>query len=138
MKKPKAVIAAEAAEAIKHAELEAAKETVARLEKEWALALAATRAAQTEADAALPQCRMVRVIRHGRGEQDAGRMVILRRTPSGMLVVRYVGESNSERKFKWAKFADCFRQAKAFERFDDFYELRDVPTEFMPVVGAAA
>lgn len=135
MKKPKTVISAETAANAKWTEFEAAKKAMNRLEKEWFQAQAVVRTAQTEADASLPQCRMVRVRRISRNEEDMGRVVILRRTPGGMLVVRYVGEPDgSEYKFKWEEYAGKFRQA---EKGSDTRELRDVPAEYQPCGQAA-
>lgn len=138
MKKPKTVIDAEEAASAKKAEFEAAKAGVNRLEKEWFQALAAVRAAQTDADAALPQCRLVRVRWRTSNEEDMGRVVILRRTPGGMLVVRHVGDPDgSEYKFKWAEYAGRFRQAEKGSCTSDTRELRDVPAEYLPTCQAA-
>lgn len=138
VKRPKTVIEAEAAASAKRAEFEAAKEAVKRLEGEWFQALAAVKAAQTEADAALPQCRLVRVRWRTSNEEEMGRAVILRRTPGGMLVVRYVGDPDGiEFKFKWAAYAGKFRQAEKGGYTSDTRELRDVPAEYLPTCQAA-
>ena len=138
MKKPKTVIDAEDAASAKKAEFEASKEAMNRLEKECFQALAAVRTAQTDADAALPQCRLVRVRWRSSNEEDMGRVVILRRTPGGMLVVRYVGEPDgSEQRFKWAEYAGKFRQAEKGSYISDTRELRDVPAEYLPTCQAA-
>ncbi len=139
MKKPKTVIEAEAALSAKAAEVAAARDTLKRLEAEHGAAYAAVRQAQTEADAALPQCRMVRVRRWRSGnEEDAGRVVIVRRTPGGMLVVRHVGApAGHEYKFKWSEHSHKFRKAERVGYTIDTSELRDVPAEYLPSAQAA-
>lgn len=138
MKKPKTVIEAEAALAEKASEVAAAKDTLKRLEAEHGAAYEAVRKAQTDADAALPQCRMVRFRWRSSNEEDCGRVVILRRTPGGMLVVRYVGEPDGlTHKFKWAEYAGKFRQAEKGSFISDTRELRDVPVEYLPTTQAA-
>lgn len=132
MKKPKSVRDAEAAANAKKAELDATREVVRCLEKEWFTAMAAVRSARAEADAALPSCRLVRVNWRGGNEEDFGRAVILRRTPSGMLIVRNVGDSDGEeRRFKWVKRAGEFRQDKN-SFYGSYLVLRDVPAEYLP------
>lgn len=138
MKKPKAVIEALAALRAKDAEVTAAKEALKRLEAEHGAAYAAVRRAQNEADAAMPQCRLVRVRWRSGNQEDMGRMVILRRTPSGMIVARYVGEPDgSEYRFKWAEHSGVFRQAEKGTWTSDTRELRDVPAEYLPSAQAA-
>lgn len=138
VKKPKTVIDAEAAASAKKAEFDAAKEAMNRLEKEWFQALEAVKAAQAEADAAQPQCRLVRVRWISGNEEDVGRVVIVRRTPSGMLVVRHVGEPDSnEQRFKWDGYAMKFRHADKNTYISDTRELRDVPSEYLPTCQAA-
>lgn len=137
MKKPKTVLDAEAALIAKAAEVAAAKETLKRLEAEHGAAHNAVRDAQTEADASLPQCRMVGVSRDG-AETGGAPYVILRRTPGGMLVVRRVGDaSGGESKFKWAPHAQLFQQAKP-GWYRAVLELRDVPAEYLPARQALA
>lgn len=77
--------AAEEAAKRKAEELTAAKEMVRRLEEEHRDAVAAVRKAREDADALLPQCRMVSKAWRDSKEQDIGRVVILRKTPGGML-----------------------------------------------------
>jgi hypothetical protein len=138
MKKPKIVIEAEAAVSAKAAEVTAAKETLKRLEAEHAAAYAAVRQAQTEADASLPQCRLVRVRRFGGNEEDCGRCVIVRRTPGGLLVVRSVGDADcGESKFKFSQHRGLYVQAEKTSRWSDPRQLRDVPVEYMPSAQAA-
>lgn len=133
MKKPKTVVDAEAVASAKKAELDAARAAVNRLEKEWFQALAAVKAAQTEADALLPQCRLLRVRWRSEAREDIGRVVILRRTPGGTLVVRPVGEPDGHQfKFKWAEYSRKFRQAERGGYTADILELGDVPAEYQP------
>ena len=132
MKKPKTVVDAEVALAAKAVEVAVAKEALKRLESEWGIAAAAVRQAQTEADASLPQCRFVRV-RRGGTEDGNSLVVIVRRTPGGMLVVRDVGESASlEYKFKWKAHEGKYQMAK-HDGYTSTRELRDVPAEYLPV-----
>jgi hypothetical protein len=137
VKKPKTVIEAEAALSAKAAEVTAAKETLKRLEAEHAAAYAAVRQAQTDADASLPQCDMVRVRRYGGKEEDCGRFVILRRTPGGLLVVRRVGEQGGESKFKLYQHRGLYVQAEKVRWASDTRELRNVPAEYLPSAQAA-
>ena len=136
MKKPKTVIDAQAALATKTAEIAVAKDALKRLEQEHLTALLAVRQAQTEADASLPQCRLVRLRWRSNDEKDMGRVVILRRTPGGMLVVRHIGETDGyEYKFKWSGYtpdSSRFRQINKVGYASDVSELRDVPSEYQP------
>lgn len=139
MKKPKTVIEAEAALSAKAAEVTAATETLKRLKAEHAAAYAAVRQAQTEADASLPQCSMVRVRRYSGKEEDCGRYVIVRRTPGGLLVVRRVGDADcgGESKFKLSQHRGLYVQAEKTSWSNDTRELRDVPAECLPSAQAA-
>lgn len=138
MKKPKTVVDAEAALNAKAAEVSAAKEALKRLEAELAAAYVAVRSAQTEADASLPQCRMVSVRWRSGTEEGGASYVIVRRTPGGMLVVRRVGDaSGSESKFKWAEHAGKYRRAEKGSWTSDTLELRDVPAEYLPSPSAS-
>lgn len=133
MKKPSTVVVAEAALAAKSAEVVSAKETLERLKAELSAAYVAVRDAQTEADAALPQCRLVLVRWRSGTEEGDARVVILRRTPGGMLVVRHVGDPRgAEYRFKWAPYAGRYKQAERATYTSDTRELRDVPAEYMP------
>jgi len=138
MKKPKAVVSAEAVVAEKVKELAAAQEVVARLEGERIDALAAVRKAQEEADSALPQCRMVIIQWRSGKEQDAGSVVIVRSTPSGMIVTRQFGNtSGHEYKFKWSPSASQFRQAEKGSSCSNTRRvLRDVPDAYLPAEGS--
>lgn len=130
----KRVAAAVQAKMAKAEELAAAKETVSRLEDEHRAAAAAVREAQEAADALLPQCRMVRKSRRGGQELDIGRVVILRKTPSGMVIVRFVGDSSGDTyKFKWREVSAVFVQAEKQPAYaGDHRELRDLPAEYAP------
>lgn len=135
MKRNPAVIAAEKAANIKADELAAARELVRRLEGEHLQALVAAHKAREEADADLPQCRLMRVRwRSGYKTEDAGPVVILRKTPGGTLVVRCVGAaSGSTYKFKWSEPAGAYVQTEKMGSFtSDRRELRDVPEEYLP------
>lgn len=134
MKKPAAVVAAEEALHDKAKELASAQGVVQQLEREHAEAVTAVRKAHEEADSALPQCRLVRVRWRSGKEEDMWRVVILRKTPSGILVVRRVGEpSGGDFKFKWRGYSAQFTQAeKKTMTYGDHMELRDVPAEYIP------
>ena len=138
MKKPSAVVAAEAVASSKAAELAAAKEAVRRLEGEYGQAQAAVRNAQVEADATFPQCDMVTVRRYTGTDGDVCRMVIVRKTASGrMLVVRRVGDAAAhEFKFNWLDFTGKFVQAWKALLYSDRCELRNVPVEYIPVLAS--
>lgn len=132
-----AVAAARKAAEARRNELAEARETVKRLEEEYAQAAVAVYQAQVKADAALPQCRLVR-LRYREEESDGVRVVILRRTPSGMLVVRPVGQVDGQgRKFKWSPKhggnGGTYTQAERQSSFwSDRTELRDVPVAYLP------
>lgn len=139
MKKPKSVADAEAVVAVKVELLAAARDAVKQLEREHGEATAAVRQAQEAADATLPQCRLVRIPWRASKEEDIGRVVIVRKTPSGMLVARRVGDaSGKEYKFKWAPYAGQYRQAEKRSSFtSDARGLRDVPAEYQHAGQAA-
>lgn len=129
MKKHPSVMAAEALAEEKAKELAVERELVQQLEREHSEARVAVRQAQELVDASLPQCRLVQAHWRSGKEANAGRVVILRKTPGGMLVARRVGDySGAEIKFKWqehsAKFVDAKRQSSYVS---DRLELRDVP-----------
>ena len=133
MKKPAAVIEAEAM--VKHQadELSSARELVKTLERQYYESVNAVHAAQEHADADLPQCRLVHIAWRGNQDGDGARCVILRKTPTGMLVVRHVGAaSGHEYRFKWDKHNGRFVEAKASSWLSGHSELRDVPSEYMP------
>lgn len=133
MKKSKAVLEAEAAVIAKAAELEEARKTVTLIESELSAARLDVIAAQTAADAELPQCRIVRFRGGSSTMTDIGQAVILRRTPRGILVVRKVGDaSNEELRFKWDAYPGAFQRKAGSSYATAFYELSDVPAEYLP------
>lgn len=140
VKKPDAVVKAEALVAALHAALLDAQAAVQRLSQEHVAARASLKAVVAEADLALPRCGMVLVSGlAGKARGAAVPMVILRRTPTGMLVVRRAGEPfSAELKFKWNKNTERFRPAEATGYLRDARELRDVPVEYMPAGSSAA
>lgn len=135
-KLPPEVAAAEAARSAKAQELASAQETVKRLERELAEAFGAVRAARVAADAGLPKCRMVILEwRTGRISSDC-EVVIVRKTPTGVLVVRRVGEDVGHTfRFKVRVSVNEVRYVQA-EKATTFLsssrELRGVPKEFQP------
>jgi hypothetical protein len=133
MKKPKTVVEAENVLQTKKEEVFAAKDALQRLEIELKAAHQAVTEAQTEVDAELPQCRLIRM--HWRdGKVVEERLVVITRsTPGGMLVVRDVGQpSGHEYKFKWLKEMGNFSQADKYSFIEDHRELRDVPAQYLP------
>lgn len=137
---PSAVTEAQALVEAKIAELRAAQDTVRRVEKEHQDAMVALRGARTEADYALPRCRLVQIAWRSHEEQNIGQVVILRKTAGGMLVVRRVGDTEGELRFKWRASGAKFVEAKKFTSHTySWFELRDVPTEYLPgTEGGAA
>lgn len=135
-KLPPEVVAAEAARLAKAQELCSAQEAVKRLERELVEAIGAVRAARVAADAGLPKCRMVTLEwRTGRVSSDC-EVVIVRKTPTGVLVVRRVGEDeNHTFRFKVRVSVNGVRYVQS-EKAPSFLsitrELRGVPKEFMP------
>jgi hypothetical protein len=87
------------------------------------------------ADAALPKCLMVFHPRHSPARKVAA--VIERKTPSGLLIVRFVGGARDTiRRFKFDSYGKEYREVKSAS--SSFYStgittLRDVPDEFMPL-----
>ena len=76
------------------------------------------RDAMIAADVDLPQCRMVSVPWRSGTEVDTGHVVILKKTPSGTLVARRVGdEGGAEYRFKWAEHRAKFVQAEKSKFF---------------------
>lgn len=128
-KTPAAVLAAEAKANEAMATLVAAREALKHAESAFNAASTAIREAREEADSTLPQCRMVR-IGWWRGEESTvGRAVIIRKTPSGRLVVRLVG-STSERQFVPMKLSGRYIQIEKRRGFNGHDELCDVPPEY--------
>lgn len=140
MKKHATVMAAEAVAEEKARELAVARELVKRLEQEHSEARIAVREAQLLVDASLPQCRLVQVHWRSGKEANAGRVVILRKTPGGMLVVRRVGDSFSgaEFKFKWLEHSGKYVDSRKQHAYlSDLLELRDVPEVYAGPARAA-
>jgi hypothetical protein len=136
MKKPKKVVEAQEFLAVKAEEVKQAKDRLKRLEDEYRDAQFAVRDAQTEADSNLPQCRLIN--KRWSTVEQLGRVVILRKTPTGMLVVRSVGVPDGyEYRFKWAPYSGCFRGVERIGCGNDVRELQDVPVEFLPDVQTA-
>lgn len=141
MAKKKPSAAAEAVSAAKlvvelaKADLEDARAEVKRLEQKVSDAHVAWRDAQVAADAELPQCGMVLVKWRSGKEEDAGRLVILRKTPGGMLIARRVGDVyGAEMKFKWSQHRAQFVQAEKSSFYaNDTRKICEVPAEFLPV-----
>lgn len=129
-----AIAAAELAVTTKQAELAAAESAVRLLQFELNEARETLHEARVAADDLLPQCRMVSVRWRSGTDEDAGRVVILKKTPGGQLVTRRVGEApGSECRFKWAPHSAKFVQAEKSPFFgSNTRELRDVPAEFLP------
>ena len=135
MKKLKTVIAAEAALKAKQNELEQAQLTIQRLGVDLIQARAALKAAQTEADASLPRCRMVAVYsRTGKEEGVGATYVIVRKTLSGLLVVRRPGDDEEcSAKFKWYEHTESYRESAKRRGYNNYVlELREVPAEYLP------
>jgi hypothetical protein len=135
MHKSAKVIEAAAALDAKAAELQSARELVERLKAEHEAASQALRQACAEEDSLLPQCRLFRIRWHSGKAADEGRsMVIVRRTPGGMLVVRYAGQPRGEeQRFKWSKHAQYFMQVEKRGFTGDYAVLRDIPPEYIPL-----
>ena len=132
MKKPKAVIEAEKARDEKLAEMKAAKQVVERLSSEYLAAINAVTAAQVEADSSLPQCELWSISRGGI-TVIASKQVIVRQTPTGILVLRRVGESaEATTQYEFSKFSGVFRPKKRISYLSVTYELRNVPAQFIP------
>jgi hypothetical protein len=138
-KQPTAVELAEELVRVKTEERDAAKAVVARLEADVGAAYAALRAAQIEADSALPQCDLVSTSRNTGKETGRQRVVILRKTPTGLLVVRTAGmPGGGEYQFEWSKYTGTFSPKKRAKHYtSESRKLSDVPPEYMPAKEAA-
>ncbi len=131
MSKHASVLAAEAVVEAKKHELGEARAHVERLEREYREALDGVRHAQHQVDATLPQCDMVRTSGIGGDETRRERVVIVRKTPSGMLVVRLVGGLDGEARFK--KDSRTGRYLEVTQRtsfISDYWELQGIPASF--------
>jgi hypothetical protein len=131
-KRPAAVAKAETIRDAAAQALEKAREHVKTLEREHGLTIQAVRAAQENHDATLPQCRVICVKWRSSKEEERGRAVIVRQTPKGMLVVRWVGESTGDARYKWDGRKFVLARARSTSWLNDSMELRDVPPEYMP------
>lgn len=125
-KKSQALIDAEAAVIAKKEEHRVMNEGLMRLNDEVNESLAKLRVARIDADAALPQCKVVL-------GSTTRRMVIVGRAAHGMLRIRDLGDHGGfERKFKYHNLSMTFRsyygQRGGFGR----ETLTDVPEEFIP------
>lgn len=130
MKDSKAVAAARQKAEAKKAEVEAAEVHLRQLRAEMGTALLAIEEARDADDAHLPQCRMVKVRWRSNGEEEIGRVAIVRKTPGGQLIVRRRG---AEYRFKWNPYGQEYAQAEKDVFFaSDRRQLRDVPSEFLP------
>lgn len=113
----------------KQQELDAAEALVKKLRDEVRVATIAARQAQIDDDANLPQCNMVSVQYRSGAETECGRMVIMRKTPAGTLIVRRVGETEYDFKF-------VIKNGKYVQKDTILYsstnELRNVPADFLP------
>ena len=125
------VLAAEQAEVDAKAAWQAAQAAAKQAEETYYAACRASREARIKADAALPQCRMVSVKWRTDRVEDAGRVVVLKKTPGGTLVVRRVGDATGDYRFKWNKYTGRWTQAGRVGWTNDTRELRDVPAEYM-------
>jgi hypothetical protein len=121
-------------------ELTAARAAVQRIEREVFAAHAAVRAAQTAVDETLPQASMVKVFVRSGNSEDMGRVVIVRRTPGGLLITRPVGEpSGISRSFRWSTARSCYvEKVKAQSYVSSVVTLSDVPAEFANLNPKAA
>ncbi len=140
MKKPAAVIAAEEVVARKAEAVEAAKTALAFLQDQYAQAVHDVRAAQEESDKLLPHCLMAAVSWHSGKATGVKRVVIERKTPGGILIVRGVGDPcDQERRFKLQKLGNKFVEEKRqHSMMSDRRELRDVPAEYLPATKGLA
>jgi hypothetical protein len=132
MKKSGAIIAAEFAVSATVQELTQARAEVTRLEDLHKKALSQLWEAQKAADSLLPQCRIVSYRRRSGVTEDLHKAVIIKKTPSGMLVVRRFGE-DGEARYKWSESSRLFTQTERQTRYAySVRQLRDVPVEFLP------
>lgn len=133
MKKPKYVLDAEVAVNAAKAKINAAEEALKQAGDAYTSAIRMLHDANVKADESFPQCRIVKVNYCSPSEQELGRAVILHKTPTGMLVVRYLGNPNGDKqRFVFDKYSGAFRQSEKSSLFSSQRELRDVPSEFIP------
>lgn len=89
---------------------------------------------QKAIDDRMPQCQMVSIQwRTGKPCNEGQRMVILRKTPGGMLIVRERGKEDAqEYKFKWWSFSGIYREfGKTNSSMTNVRQLSSVPKEFL-------
>ena len=134
MKKPKSLIEAEKARDEKQAEMKAAEQVAGQLKVEYLAALNAVTAAQVDADSSLPQCELWSVSRHTGSASLSSKLVIVRQTPTGILIVRRVGEqSGATKQYEFSKYCEVFRPKKQSDYYSSAsFELRNVPAQFIP------
>lgn len=126
MKEHPTILAAREAVDAKLAELAAAELVVKGLRGEVNDARLGVIAAQDAEDVKYPTARLVSVGWRTGKETDMGRVAIVKRTPTGILVTRRRG---IERRFKPSKITGVFYEVGA-DRFGYVYDtvqLRDVP-----------
>jgi hypothetical protein len=86
-------------------------------------------------DECLSRVELYRLGPIGYRDQDCGSLVILRQTPSGMLVCRKYGEPHSdEMRFKFNRWSQEFTGKQS----GGTYELSEVPQEYIDRALAAA
>lgn len=129
MKDTPEIIAARAAHAAAEALKKDLKRQLNEAEKAESDSYAAIRAAMLARDELLPSCWAVTSSRWSQKEKRT-KMVILRKTPAGTLVVRPVGTGeDSAQKYK-PDFSGALRRIGKYDGFD---RLDSVPAEFLPV-----
>ena len=114
----------------KQKELALAEAAIKTLKDELSAAYIAVRKAQEEDDDKLPQCDCISVEWMSRKETPAGRMVIMRKTPTGFLITRRFGEVSCDFKFKYenGNYVTAEKRTSSYSTT----ELRNVPAEFLP------
>ncbi len=135
MKKSPQIIAAEKA-------VEEAEQSVASLELQLKSArerrdeaYKALLSARMAADAELPQVTVTLRSRRTGTLVSSVPSVIIRKTPSGMLIVRGIGEPNERaHKYKLQEYSGRFVRVRAAQDkwAYNIYWLEDVPSEFLP------
>ena len=120
---------------LKTAELGAARAEVDRIGGELSAMKKALDVALLAEDAKRPCCRLVTLSRHSQGEErNSENHVILRKTPTGILVTRPAGQDGAkESRFKFAPYLGRYVPAERTGYYSAYTrELRDVPSEYMP------
>lgn len=134
MKEPSFVAEAAAAVAAAESAVAAAESAVVARRADLSATRAAYREALERADRGLPKCALVTLSYRTDKIASAAPMVILRRTPGGLLVVRHAGMRGSESRFEWSAMRGAYVEKRAHGRGFPMaaIELRDVPDEYMP------